>query len=260
MSCSTVTSSVSCVPRPHARRQLLASLLWATPGLALAQAASPFMTGATALQTNILAWLTPIAVILVMVLGAWRWQTECAGAGVSARFLESPSPSARRRSWPGCAACSACRCHVSARNAGVTADPLFVGATRPPMRWGVTYAALLFNLVFTFGGVSRDQESADPARVRADPRRVRAAVRAGRALLRPAAAVGAHARCPAMLGTLRLWRASSYSPLSLDLPDARGRRRRAGPVRGWAGDRLRAERGAPGGRATRAYRRRAHSL
>jgi len=66
MSCSTVTSSVSCVPRPHARRQLLASLLWATPGLALAQAASPFMTGATALQTNILAWLTPIAVILVI--------------------------------------------------------------------------------------------------------------------------------------------------------------------------------------------------
>src|SRR5262249_2910927 len=31
----------------------------------------------------------------------------------------------------------------------LTADPLFVGATRPPMRWGVTYAALLFNLVFT---------------------------------------------------------------------------------------------------------------
>ena len=39
------------------------------PGLALAQS-SPFMTGATALQTNILAWLTPIAIILVMVLGA----------------------------------------------------------------------------------------------------------------------------------------------------------------------------------------------
>ena len=39
------------------------------PGLALAQS-SPFLTGATALQTNILAWLTPIAVILVMALGA----------------------------------------------------------------------------------------------------------------------------------------------------------------------------------------------
>ena len=52
------------------------------PFEALAQAAgSPFMTGATALQTNILAWLTPIAVILVMALGAmamanrmsWGW-------------------------------------------------------------------------------------------------------------------------------------------------------------------------------------------
>jgi type IV secretion system protein VirB2 len=56
------------------------SLSWLTPDPALAQA-SPFMTGATALQTNILAWLTPVAVILVMVLGAmamanrisWGW-------------------------------------------------------------------------------------------------------------------------------------------------------------------------------------------
>jgi type IV secretion system protein VirB2 len=39
------------------------------PELALAQA-SPFMTGASSLQTNILAWLTPVAIILVMALGA----------------------------------------------------------------------------------------------------------------------------------------------------------------------------------------------
>ena len=52
-----------------------------SPDQALAQAASPFMTGATSLQTNILAWLTPVAVILVMLLGAmamanrisWGW-------------------------------------------------------------------------------------------------------------------------------------------------------------------------------------------
>jgi type IV secretion system protein VirB2 len=54
---------------------------------------SPFMTGATALQSNILAWLTPIAVILVMVLGAmamanrmsWGW---CIGAvfGIAISF------------------------------------------------------------------------------------------------------------------------------------------------------------------------------
>lgn len=33
------------------------------------------------------------------------------------------------------------------RNAGLSADPLFVGLTRPPMRWGVTFTALLLNLV-----------------------------------------------------------------------------------------------------------------
>jgi type IV secretion system protein VirB2 len=64
----------------------------ALPGLAAAQS-SPFLTGATALQSNILAWLTPIAVILVMVLGAmamanrmsWGW---CIGAilGIAIAF------------------------------------------------------------------------------------------------------------------------------------------------------------------------------
>jgi hypothetical protein len=53
----------------HAPRSALTLglvLLFASQ-LALAQAqGSPFMTGATSLQTNILAWLTPIAVILVM--------------------------------------------------------------------------------------------------------------------------------------------------------------------------------------------------
>ena len=60
---------------------LLLAAIAAVPDLALAQAASPFMTGASALQTNILAWLTPVAIILVMVLGAmamanrisWGW-------------------------------------------------------------------------------------------------------------------------------------------------------------------------------------------
>jgi type IV secretion system protein VirB2 len=66
-----------------ARPALLAAalaILLALPTPAFAQA-SPFLTGATALESNILAWLTPIAVILVMVLGAmamanrvsWGW-------------------------------------------------------------------------------------------------------------------------------------------------------------------------------------------
>ena len=41
------------------------ALLWGAPLTAVAQA-SPFMTGATALETNILAWLTPIAMHLKM--------------------------------------------------------------------------------------------------------------------------------------------------------------------------------------------------
>jgi type IV secretion system protein VirB2 len=56
------------------------SLLVAAPDLSFAQT-SPFMTGASALQTNILTWLTPVAIILVMVLGgmamanriSWGW-------------------------------------------------------------------------------------------------------------------------------------------------------------------------------------------
>jgi hypothetical protein len=58
------------VHHPHSRSDLrqfvpqllLVVLVICVPDLALAQA-SPFMTGATALQTNLLAWLTPIAII-----------------------------------------------------------------------------------------------------------------------------------------------------------------------------------------------------
>jgi type IV secretion system protein VirB2 len=69
---------------------LAGALLW--PPVGAAQA-SPFLTGATALQSNVLAWLTPIAVILVMALGAmamanrmsWGW---CFGAilGIAIAF------------------------------------------------------------------------------------------------------------------------------------------------------------------------------
>ncbi|MEA2732232.1 MAG: type secretion system protein VirB2 [Acetobacteraceae bacterium] len=70
----------------------LVLLVALAPDAALAQA-SPFMTGATALQSNILAWLTPVAIILVMVLGgmamanrmSWGW---CIGAilGIAIAF------------------------------------------------------------------------------------------------------------------------------------------------------------------------------
>jgi type IV secretory pathway VirB2 component (pilin) len=58
--------------RPRIRGALgigvaMAALAICTPAFAQT---SPFLTGATVLQSNILAWLTPIAIILVMVLGA----------------------------------------------------------------------------------------------------------------------------------------------------------------------------------------------
>jgi type IV secretion system protein VirB2 len=71
---------------------IIVALAMCAPEICLAQA-SPFMTGASALQTNILAWLTPIAIILIMVLGgmamanrmSWGW---CLGAilGIAIAF------------------------------------------------------------------------------------------------------------------------------------------------------------------------------
>jgi type IV secretion system protein VirB2 len=71
---------------------VLLLLAASAPELSWAQT-SPFMTGATALQTNIIAWLTPVAIILIMVLGgmamanrmSWGW---CLGAilGIAIAF------------------------------------------------------------------------------------------------------------------------------------------------------------------------------
>jgi type IV secretion system protein VirB2 len=76
-----------------ALRVIAFSILLVLPQFALAQSTSPFLTGANSLQTNILAWLTPVAIILIMVLGgmamanrmSWGW---CIGAilGVAIAF------------------------------------------------------------------------------------------------------------------------------------------------------------------------------
>lgn len=86
---STVVRAVS--PAAAALALSLAGLIASQP--VFAQATSPFLTGATALESNILAWLTPVAVILVMVLGgmamanriSWGW---CIGAilGIAIAF------------------------------------------------------------------------------------------------------------------------------------------------------------------------------
>jgi type IV secretion system protein VirB3 len=113
---------------------------------------------------------------------------------------------------------------MGTRASGLTADPLFVALTRPPMRWGVTYGGLLVNGVVTL----------ETFLVTGN-------------LLWLLAAVPIHLVCYLLclydpnffelfrlwgttrlaghFGNLRFWRANSYSPLPLSLPDARGRRR-----------------------------------
>ena len=118
---------------------------------------------------------------------------------------------------------------MSGQNAGLIADPLFVGVTRPPMRWGVTYSALLVNGVFTMEIflltknlltllVALPIHGVCALLCARDPRFFDLAFLWGRT------------RIPALLANARFWSSSSYSPLTLDLPDRRGRRRTPGEL------------------------------
>lgn len=119
----------------------------------------------------------------------------------------------------------------------LTTDPLFVGATRPPMRWGVTYSALLANLVFTLEAflVTRNLLT---LLIALPVHGVSALLCARDARYFDLAALSARTRLPAWLANRRLWRAVSYSPLPLDPPDAWGRRK-ACPRSVWWEDRPR---------------------
>jgi type IV secretion system protein VirB3 len=112
---------------------------------------------------------------------------------------------------------------MGSRNAGLIADPLFVGATRPAMRWGVTYSALLCNLVFTLEAFLLTKNLLTLA-VCAPIHGVCALLCARDARFFDLLLLWGRTRLPAALGNLRAWRASSYSPLTLDLPRAHGRR------------------------------------
>ena len=108
-------------------------------------------------------------------------------------------------------------------------DPLFVGATRPPMRWGVTYSALLFNLVFTLEAflVTRNLL----ALLVAVPIHCASVLLCGRdARYFDLLLLWGRTRLPALIANGRWWGASSYSPLRLDLPRTSGRRRAVGAV------------------------------
>jgi type IV secretion system protein VirB3 len=114
----------------------------------------------------------------------------------------------------------------SGTSGGLMVDPLFVGATRPPMRWGVTYSALLFNMVFTLETFLLTKNLL--ALLLCMPiHGVCMLLCARDARFFDLVLLWARTRLPARFANYRGWRASSYSPLALDLPNGRGRRRRA---------------------------------
>lgn len=104
---------------------------------------------------------------------------------------------------------------MSKQNAGLTADVLFVAVTRPPMRWGATFSALMFNLVFTMEAflltknlltllIAAPIHGVCALLCARDPRFFDLTLLWGRT------------RMPSFLANYRVWKASSYSPLALD--------------------------------------------
>lgn len=113
---------------------------------------------------------------------------------------------------------------MSQRNAGLISEPLFVAATRPPMRWGVTYPALLFNMVFTMEAFLLSRNLL-VLLLCAPIHGVCLLLCTHDARCFDLLALWGRTRLPALLASHRYWRASSYCPLALDLPNHAGRRR-----------------------------------
>ena len=91
------------------------------------------------------------------------------------------------------------------------------------MRWGVTYAALLSNLVLTMEIFLASRNLL--ALLLALPiHGIGMLLCARDARFFDLLLLWCRTRLPACAGNLRLWKASSYSPLSLDAAGARGRR------------------------------------
>ena len=87
--------------------------------------------------------------------------------------------------------------------AELTVDPLFVGATRPAMKWGVTYTAILANVVLTMEVFLVTKNLLSLLLCARDARFFELLM------------LWMRTKGLALAGNGRFWRASSYSPLSL---------------------------------------------
>lgn len=111
------------------------------------------------------------------------------------------------------------------RNQGITADPLFVGMTRPPMKFGVTYAGLVINLILTVEAFILTKNlvwllAFFPIHG------VLYLVCLYEPMFFELLQLWGRTRGGALAsGIVSFWKANTYSPLSLDLSDRHGRRR-----------------------------------
>ncbi len=111
-----------------------------------------------------------------------------------------------------------------AMSQGLASDPLFVAVTRPPMRWGVTFSALLFNLIFTMETFLLTKNLLTLL-IAIPIHGVCALLCLRDARFFDLLMLWGRTRLPAFLGSYRYWRAGSCSALALELPDGKGRRK-----------------------------------
>ena len=111
------------------------------------------------------------------------------------------------------------------RNAGLIADPLFVGATRPSMLWGVTYSAVMLNAMCIME-LFLVTKNLLILLLAAPIHGVCILLCARDARFFDLVLLWGRTGLPALLANRWFWKASSYSPLIVDLPNPRGRRRR----------------------------------
>jgi type IV secretion system protein VirB3 len=107
---------------------------------------------------------------------------------------------------------------------GLASDPLFVAVTRPPMRWGVTFSALLFNLIFTMETFLLTKNLLTLL-IAIPIHGVCALLCLRDARFFDLLLLWGRTRLPAFLGSYRYWRAGSCSPLAMELPSRNGRRK-----------------------------------
>ena len=108
-------------------------------------------------------------------------------------------------------------------SSGLVADELFVGATRPATKWGVAFPALLLNFAMTME-LFLMTKNLLTLLIAIPVHGICALLCARDARFFDLLLLWCLTRVPAYLGNARVWAASSYSPLALDLPDLYGKR------------------------------------